>query len=332
MRAGDIRLALSGDELIQKMLESKDSRKAIAEGFLFENTIIMMAADPGVGKSTVATQIAIELSSGVPVLGLYAVPRPMKVLYILTERSVLEFLERAEVINKIIPINKNTLVVTDEYKVLNLLNFEHVQVLIDCIHRDCHKPDIIFVDPIYPMVSGGLSKDEPASAFTKAMSLVQKETGAILYYNHHTSRPMYGQDGTKTEKDDPFYGSQWLKAHVTASYHMKQSDLGVNLLRKKDNYKIMPKEIHLDYDAETELCSVGIDDLPALGKVRAFIEAQKKDNKTFSFHDMQSATKLCTRYLRAQLKDGLLKSSVEVVSSCKNKNLYRISTHAQTLL
>ena len=324
MRTSDIRPALTGNSLKEQIHTAKDIRKAIADGFLYEHTIIMMAAEPGVGKSTISTQIAIELSAGKPVLGLYPVPRPMKVLYIQAERPALEFLERAEVIDKLIPINTDMLVITDEYKVLNLLNFEHVQVLLECIARDCPRPDIIFVDPIYPMVSGGLSKDEPASAFTKALSLVQKETGAILYYNHHTSRPMYNQDGVKSEKDDPFYGSQWLKAHVTASYHMKQSDIGVNLIRKKDNYKIMPKEIHLDYDPETELCSVGIDSASPADRIRVFIEARKKDNKTFSFDELRSTTKLCTRTLRELIKHGPVAKHFFVISTKKHKNLYQI--------
>lgn len=325
MRTSDIREALTGKILMEQLKSSKDSRKAIAEGFLYEHTIVMVAADPGVGKSTISTQIAIELSSGLPILGLYRVERPQKVLYIQTERPILEFLERAYVINSKLPINFDTLVVTDEYKVLNLLNFEHVLIFIDCIKRDCPDVDVIFVDPIYPMVSGGLSKDEPASAFTKALSLVQKETGALLYYNHHTSRPMHNSEGIRVEKDDPFYGSQWLKAHVTASYYMKESETGVKMVRKKDNYKIMPREILLEYDPETELCHIPLAELSPIDRVRAFVKHREIDKKQFYFSEIQEETKLCTRTLRKLIMHSSLSGHFIVVSSIKNKNLYQIA-------
>lgn len=325
MHPQNIGPALTSDSLITAMNAVKNKRTALAEGFLYEQTILMLAADPGVGKSTVLTQIAVELSSGVPVFGVYDVPKPLKVLYVHAERGIIEFLERVEVINKVIPINKNNLVVTSEYQVLNLLHEDHLKTFIYCAMRDCPGVEVIIIDPIYSMVSGGLSKDEPASAFTRGMNLLQKATHATLLYGHHTVKPTY-ENGVKVERDDPFYGSQWLKAHVSGSYYMKEADKGVTLTRKKDNYDILPHIIDLEYDPQTELCLVPHNKLSAEDRVKNFVKLRIIDQNSFSFKDIQESTQVCTRTLRWLLLHSSISTSIYVVSSSKNKNLYRAHT------
>ncbi len=322
MKLTDISSPLTGDKLIEAMSSTKNKRKAIAEGFLYEQTILMIAADPGTGKSTISTQVAVELSAGLPIFGIYKVPKPVKVLYIQTERSLIELIERLEVIHKVIPIVKDNLFITSEYQMFNLLNFEHIKLLIECILRDCPEVEVIFVDPIYPMVAGGLSKDEPASAFTKGMNLVQKATGAILWYNHHTIKPTY-EGGVRYEKQDPFYGSQWLKAHVTGSYHMKEHSEGVSLIKKKDNYNLLPHQIDLNYNPETELCMIPLDKLLAIDRVKNYLAMRKIDQKEFTFKDIQLQTGVCTRSVREFLVHNDISSVLVSVSSLNNKKLYR---------
>ncbi len=322
----DIPAALSGDSLLEAIHKAKEKRRALAEGFLYEQTINMFMAEPGIGKSTISTQVAVELAAGLPVFGIFPCPRPLRVMYIQTERNIIELLERLEVINKILSINKENLYITDEYQRFNLLNTEQAKVFLECIIRDCPRADIIFIDPIYATVAGGLKEDVPAAAFTKAMSNLQKATGASLWYNHHTSRPQYGSDGKKIVKDDPMYGSQWLKAHVTGSMLITPTEHGVSLVRKKDNYRLLPDTILLDYDAETELCSVKIDELPALERVRNFLRIRDVDGKQFSFNDILTETKLCNRTLRMLLLHSSIKDRLFVVSNKKNKRLY--TTHS----
>ncbi len=287
----------------------------------------MFSADPGVGKSTISTQVAVELAAGLPVFGVYEVPRPMKVLYIQSERSIIEILERLESLEKRLPIMNKNLFVTSQYQGLNLLIPDHQDLFIKCVKRDCPQADIIFIDPIYCMVSGGLKDDIPASAFTKAMSNLQSATSATLWYNHHTVKAQYN-NGEKYEKDDPFYGSQWLKAHVTGSYHLKKHGKGTQLALKKDNYRILPDSIELQYDEETGLSTVEFEDMPAIDKVRAFINSRKIDQKEFTFNDMRDATKVSTRRLRQLVVHSSISPSLNVVSSNKNKHLYT-ATHAQ---
>lgn len=316
--------ALTGQALEEAIKATKNKRLPIADGFIYEQTITMMAADPGCGKSTIATQMAIELAAGLPVFGVFEVPRPMNVLYAQTERSIMEFLERIDIISKVYPICKDNLFVTDEYQKLNMLDPEHALLLIECVKRDCPKVDVIFFDPIYSMVSGGLSQDVPASAFTHAMSAVQKATNCTLYYNHHTIKPQHNNRGEEIQRADPFYGSNWLKAHVTGSFHMQATKEGVTLIKKKDNYNLMPHTIALHYNAETGLSMIPNTELPAIEKIKNFIRAKGLMKKEFCFNDICEETGLCNRTVRSALLHSSISAMLEVVSSIRNKNLYKM--------
>lgn len=327
LKASDIASALSGETLREHVKLAKNKRGAVAEGLIYEQTIMMIAADPGLGKSTISTQVAIELAAGLPVFGHFKPPRPMRVMYIQSERNIIEFEERLEVLSKSLPIHYENLYVTDEFQKLNFLKPEHVDIFVECVKRDCADGvDIIFVDPLYSMVSGGLKDDLPASALTKAMSYVQKETKAVLWYNHHTTKTQYTNRGDAIEKFDPFYGSQWLKAHVTGSYYMAKADGGVKLIEKKDNYNLLPPEITLEYDPETELCYVPGENMTALQKVERFLHMREIDQKTFGFDEIQAQTDLCNKTLRTVLLHRSISDRLSVTTASRGKKLYKISS------
>ena len=320
----DIAPAITGDELLKAMAESRNKRKPLIEGLVYERTTLMVSADPGTGKSTIATQMMIEAAAGLPVFGTLHVDRPLKFLFAQTERSIVESLERLDHISKIYPIVKENIIITDEYQRFNLLNQDHVHMMVKCIKRDCPAGvDVIVWDPIYCMVAGGLSKDEPASLWCHAMSIIHKEIGAAHWYNHHTVKPEY-KEGVKYVRDDPFYGSRWLNAHCTGAYYMERSEKGVRISCKKDNYAILGKCFELEYDSETGLSVVPFSELPAIERVKNFVDARKIDNKTFCFDEMVKATGLSVRICRSILSvHSPISDRFVVVSSIKNKHLYK---------
>ena len=328
MELKDIPVGLTGQALMDAIKNTKEKRQPLAEGFLYEQTITMMAADPGTGKSTISIQMAVELASGLPVFGVFKVKRPLKILYIQTERSIIELLERLELLTENMLLNPDNLTITAEYQKFNLLREEDVPLFIDCIKRDRPGVEVIIIDPIYSIVRGGLKEDLQASIFTKVMTNVQQATGAALWYNHHTTKSQYNTNGEKIEKDDPFYGSQWLKAHVTGSYYLKEVSGGVKMELKKDNYGLLPKSIILDYNAETGMCSIPLEDLPAEQRLNTFLDSKDQDQKTFTFNDIITSTKLCKRTVRHLLLHSSANNRVIVVSRSKNKNLYKTDPYA----
>lgn len=325
----DLKPGLTGKALVEAMSKTKQGRIALAEGFIYEQTLMMFFSDPGIGKSTILTQVAVELAAGLPIFGLFPVPKPIPVLYVQTERGTQEWLERVELISKTYPIIAENLMVTDEFQKLNMLNDSHVRIMIESIKRDFPQVKATIFDPIYCMVSGGLKNDEPASAFTHAMSLVQKELGCTNLYSHHTIKDQYATNGAQLDKDDKSYGSRWLKAHVTGSYEIanNKEGKGVILTRKKDNYGLLPSTIKLDYSHETGLCTVPLDELSGLEKLRHFGMSMESLKKEFDMQDMIKATGLCREVITRILCHSSLTPHFIVVSNKRNKHLYQYSTN-----
>ncbi len=324
-RIDHIKRPLTG-EALKEAMENKIVRKTIVDRLIYEKTCLMISADPGCGKSTIMAQMAIELAAGLPVFGCFEVVEPTKVFYMQTERDILELLERMQILSKHYPIISENLMVTDNYQLLNLANPRDGELFLDCLERDFNQAKVLIVDPIYATVLGGLKDEGPATAFNNIMGKAMKRFDLASTYSHHTIKATYNTKGQPYEKDDPFYGSQWLKAHVTGSYHMKKTSTGVVLNKKKDNYELLANKIPLEYDPETGLCSVIGADLNAFDKVKNYLMIKKMDKKQFYFKDIQEHTELGTRTIRDVLLHSSIKPLLNVVSNHKNRYLYEICT------
>lgn len=272
---------LHGDIIKQGVNNPAPKRPAIAEGLIYCKSCLMIAADPGAGKSTLSLQTAMELTAGLPVFGALAVPRPMRVYYIQKERGPEEIFERMAAIQQTVPWNPENFWLDSELQRLNFANEAHANLVISRIAR--YKPDIIYIDPIYPGTKG-LSKDEVASAYCDFLIGLEKETQASIWLNHHTSRDVYHQ-GAKVERDDPFYGSQWLKAHVTGSYYVTTTERGTNWKVKKSNHKNLLKEFDLSFDHETYCSTLEGHSMTATNRFMLFLEAKRRENKVFTFSE-----------------------------------------------
>lgn len=314
------------DEKLTEMINSPIiERKIIAEGLLYEKTCIMFSSEPGIGKSTLSIQVAVELASGLPVFGYFDVPEPIKVLYIQAERDIIETIERLKVINVNMKIPVNNLAITDQYQKLDLMNPRHAELFIECIKRDCPNAKVIFIDPIYATVKGGLKEDVGASHFTRVMSRLQKELGCTIWLNHHTVKQTHEiVEGKKFKKHDPYYGSQWLKAHVTGAYWVEQSKDGTIFKNTKDNYSLLQKIIALEYNPETELSYVIEKNTPSIDKLKRFLKIKLLSKETFVFSDLESNLKLCKRTCRELLMHSCKKGWINEKKSIGKKTIFTV--------
>ena len=136
-RLSEINPPITGSTLLACLNAPDEPRHTIAEQFIYEHTTLMITSKPGIGKSILALQAAVELSSGLPVFGYFQVPRPFKVLYVQCERHESEIIERLKTIKQTININENNLVITNAYQRLNLIDYHDTLLFIDAIKRDC---------------------------------------------------------------------------------------------------------------------------------------------------------------------------------------------------
>ena len=284
--------AISGNNLLEEIIKSHIERPALIEGFLHEHSSLMLAADPGVGKSVLMICAFAQASAGLPVFNKLMCSRPLRCYYIPFERGMQEAIERLKCMKEVVPFDYDNLFINENFVGLDVTNSKHADLIIKIIQQDCPEGvDIVGIDPIYASVSGGLSTDEKASSFCRFSARLQQTLKCSVWLNHHTVKQQVDQAGKTIERSDPFYGSQWLKAHVTASYHMKQSKDGILLENKKDSHGNLIKKINLGYNQEFYTCyAVNVEDV-VVKKDRAlvFLRTCFQVGKSFYFSEFFDA-------------------------------------------
>lgn len=313
---------LTGQELRSWVDQPKPKREFMAEGLINEKSCVLIAADSGTGKSVVSLQVALQLSCGMPLFGALEVKRPFKCYYIQKERPREEIGERIEYMQKAIPWEPSNFILDDQLQAFNLARESNWRPIIDRV-AEAHS-DIIFIDPIYAGTPG-LSKDEVASSFTTFLTMLEQETGATVWLNHHTPKDTYSTTGDKIEKADPIYGSTWIKAHVTAAYHMVEYDGGVQLVRKKDSHLNLLENIQFEFDPETYISTAKGDWGSGHDKLLLFINRMEKTDKQFTIDEVKAATNLSRASVLRHFATGHFKDRIRNVSAKGIKGLYAVN-------
>ena len=299
----------------------------LVQDFLYQPKVTMLAAEPGVGKSLLATQLALSLSSGTPLFEFLPVPTPQPVYYLQLEGDYEEFLDRVRQMRQLIPVNPD-LLCWDTFPVLNVLREESGQRLIQRI-KSWRIPALVIIDPIYRTVFGGLSKDEPASAFVRFSTLLQAELGCAQLLLHHTHRPSRTRDGDLIVEADPFYGSQWLKAHVDVSYHMEATDKersAVRLTCKKSRGANVLESLYLAYHLETMTCSMNVDSKEGdiLNRIIIFLNICKQSGKDTDSYEVAERVGGVKRSILSHLQNPHILEKVDFIKRPGHKTIWRV--------
>ena len=315
---------LEGEELKRRLTE-KIIHEPIARGFLYKNASLMLSSQPSVGKSVLAIQGALQISNGVPLFGVFDVVSPTKVWYVQMERSEIESLERIQYMIHASSMHTDNLVVDVELQALNLLNEKHFSYVLKRGHKI--KPGVIIVDPLYG-IAPGLSKDEVGSNVAKIFTILKKELGCAIWINHHTVKNLYNIIGDRKEmKEDPFYGAQWLKAHVTGSYFIEQTDNGTGTLwtLKKDSHSLLSKELKLNFDHDTYLSTMEDTSFGVWERYKLFINAKfKSTNRAYFFNEALKFLTCAPTTLRELHRTGAFMGSVTAIKTNGRKTLYEV--------
>ena len=276
--------------------------------FLYAQTVTMLAADPGAGKSVIAMQLALALSSGTPLFGTFPIPAPKRIYYLQLEGSYYQSLDRLRLMQTRIPLIADNLC-WDMGEGLNVLR-DHDLLTLEAKLKAFTPIDLLILDPLYMIVAGGLSEDRPASAVVRASTRLMQTLGCAIWLNHHTHRAKY-LNGERVTEDDPFYGSQWLKAHVDASWHLTRiASNKVRLDCKKDRHSVLGHRIDLLYHEDTMTCEeIRYSDAPAMTKVLHYLSECKLRNMVTTFADIQAKTGVSHAHLR-RLKNEIGKLDI----------------------
>jgi len=312
---------ITGDTLFSLVNSPKPKRPELVEGFLYEKSCIMLAADPGCGKSILTLQLAMSASIGAPLFGILNIPRPLRTYYIQRERPKEEILERMEAMQNVLKWDKHSIVIDDGTQPLSFVKEKHGDFIIRRIMK--HTPDIIIIDPLYAGHSG-LKDEETVSKLCGFLNILQFKTGASLVINHHTIKSSYTQKGDKIEKDDPFYGSQFIKAFITGSYHVTRLGNGILLTNKKDSHSNLLNKIELAYDHESYTLMGKVSKMGSADRLQLLLRHYYENNKLVSFNEIQAHLGVSTVMLRKLISIQVQKNIFKNVSPPGKKAYYKV--------
>lgn len=183
---------------LSKLLEfdsANDPNSVLGNRFLCRGGSLLLVAPSGVGKSTLATQMAFTWGLGQRLFGI----RPknkLKSLIIQAENDSGDIAEQAqgslagmnidpsEHVDEVEDIRQNVVFVRD--------TIHTAEAFCSTVSRlvERHKPDLVFVDPLMSFLGGDVSSQEVCSRFFRnGLNPIAEATGIIFVIVHHTAKP-----------------------------------------------------------------------------------------------------------------------------------------------
>lgn len=203
---------VEGQDILTEDQENKDP---IVEGLLYPEDYIMIVAEEKMGKTIISQQLTCNLSKGEPFLGVFDVPKPVKVWYFATEGKKRDLKDRFIRMNMAVEID--TAMVKLFPTRFRFNTSEGMASLREIVaeRQDC-LPDVIIIDALYRAVKGSIKDDQSVNEFHDVMGWLSKQcNNAAIILVHHMTKPQRGIDGqyfSRSDKDS--FGSAFLAAAV----------------------------------------------------------------------------------------------------------------------
>ncbi len=174
--------------------EFEEDDMLISGGILPKRGILLIAGDPKVGKSTLTSQMCLDLVSGNPFLREFAIEHPVKVLYIFSEGSKrgLQKLYQSQLIGvrasgiRIDENSKRHLFIYNGIG-LSLKRKEGIKRIMQLIKK--YNIDVVVLDPISLFFDGNLNKSEIVIQLIRKIQHVAAECGTSFVIVHHYRKP-----------------------------------------------------------------------------------------------------------------------------------------------
>lgn len=267
----------TGKDIIEALSKPPEPKVPVIDELLYRKKVSLITAGPGLGKSTLASQLIFESTIPRPIFGAFDVPKPCKTYYIAFETDWDEFIYSMHKCKGSIPFDPYSIFFDEE-----LLGLDVTQpiTLNDTVLNRIknYKPDIIILDPLYVAAAGDLADGAVASKAMKWLLYVAVKCNSSVLVLHHTHRDRYSQSGKKIEEDDDSYGSRWIQANVVIHYGVKPTIDGTKWKLNKDRYKQSRKEMTLTYDPESGLSTADQSKTSVRDAVLHFLQSHKPES------------------------------------------------------
>jgi hypothetical protein len=168
------------------LLELKTDYDWIVEGLLERKDRLIVTGGEGSGKSFLLRQMAVTLGSGIHPFDRFKTVEPRRVLVVDAENTEQQWARSANYVTKIGQkhgrgdVLKNVLVSAG-----TRLDFTKVADVNE-VHRliDQHKPDVVYIGPLYKLVPKEISTDDDAAPLIVALDGI-RERGVVLLMEAH---------------------------------------------------------------------------------------------------------------------------------------------------
>tara|TARA_Y100000310_G_scaffold341811_1_gene442261 strand:+ start:11947 stop:12921 length:975 start_codon:yes stop_codon:yes gene_type:complete len=203
---------IEGNDILQLNVNKTD---ALVEGMIYPNDYILLVAEEKVGKTIFAQQLASNMTTGKSFLGIFDIPKPLKVWYFATEGKAEDLKDRFIRMNKSINMNTSNVVLIPTFFRFNTQ--EGVKALQELLIRfETNTPDIIIVDALYRAIKGSIKNDDVVNDFHHIMGWLMKQCDCAIVLIHHMTKPQRSQqDGSMFQRSDKdTFGSAFLSAAV----------------------------------------------------------------------------------------------------------------------
>lgn len=248
------RLGKSSADFLAELAKPDVDEEPLVQELIYTGETTFLVADPSVGKSTLATQIAICLTVGAPVFDIFEVARPTTVYYIALEtrwRRQIRTIRRMSVMAK----PDFTKLYWDDPIGVDLTEKRgDLHEMITRIKKIWAQPGLVILDPLYLMVSQDLKDGATARAVSCFLNRLMNETGCACLVLHHTHRERT-EAGKKVVEEDAIYGSRWLQAHMAVGWNIRRTPRGTHWKLTKDRFNESRPEFDLQYDKATQWSS-----------------------------------------------------------------------------
>ena len=158
---------------------------------LIENTfrkqaIMLIGAAPKVGKSFLAAQMIVAFVVGMKLLG-FLFTKCERILVVNSEMS------HAEYVNRIIDAAQTPSIAEEVSKHVRIAHTDDdpemtVRQISEIVCDSGFVPDVVIVDPIYPLFEGDENSNEDAKKTLAYLKRIASVTGAGVIYMHHFSK------------------------------------------------------------------------------------------------------------------------------------------------
>lgn len=171
---------------------------------------VLLAAEPKLGKTWVALDLALALAYGLPLYGRFSVPRPMRTLLVLNEDGRGNVAQRFRSLMRgrgIVPTPQNT----DRVRIVSRRAFslEHSQYLVELERYVVQeRMDLVVLDPFTEMFTGDERHERDVKDALQPLKRLRDNTGASVFLTHHQRKP--GENANSGRRAMAIRGSSYF--------------------------------------------------------------------------------------------------------------------------